>query len=106
MQRLVENLVVDEDRMLGNLESTRGLVYSQAVLLALIDSGLTRDEAYRLVQRNAMTTWDDGGTLIDHLLADPDVILDPTVLESCFAPKQALANTAVIFNRLTSTVLA
>jgi adenylosuccinate lyase len=106
MQRLVENLVVDEDRMLSNLESTKGLVYSQAVLLALIDSGLTRDEAYRLVQRSAMTTWDGGGTLLDHLLADPDVLLDEQTLESCFTPKQALANSTVVFTRLTSTVLA
>jgi adenylosuccinate lyase len=106
MQRLIENLVVDEDRMLENLESTKGLVYSQAVLLALIDSGLTRDEAYRLVQRNAMATWDGEGTLLHNLLADPAVTLDSTVLDSCFTPKQALRNTATVFTRLTSTVLA
>jgi adenylosuccinate lyase len=106
MQRLIENLVVDEDRMLANLESTKGLVYSQAVLLALIDSGLTRDEAYRLVQRNAMATWDGEATLLDNLIADPDVALEPAVLEACFTPAQALRNTNVVFTRLTSTVLA
>jgi adenylosuccinate lyase len=106
IRRLIETLVVDKDRMLANLESTRGLVYSQAVLLALIDSGLTRDEAYRLVQRNAIKTWDDGGTLLDSLLTDDEVILNREALEACFTPKQALRNTDVAFTRLTSAVLA
>jgi adenylosuccinate lyase len=106
MQSLVENLVVDQDRMLANLESTKGLVYSQAVLLALIDSGLTRDEAYHLVQRNAMATWDSTETLLSNLLADHNVLLDEETLEACFAPKQSLRNAPVIFTRLTSTVLA
>ena len=57
---LVRDLVVDEDRMIANLESTRGLVFSQAVLLALIDTGMTRDQAYRIVQAHAMTAWDTG----------------------------------------------
>ena len=48
---LVDNLVVDAERMKANLESANGLVFSQAVLLALVEAGLTRDEAYRLVQR-------------------------------------------------------
>jgi adenylosuccinate lyase len=106
MQRLVENLVVDDDRMRANLESTKGLVYSQAVLLALIDSGLTRDEAYRLVQRNAMKTWDGDETLFEHLLADEDVLLDEQTLQACFTPERALRNTTVVFDRLTSSVLA
>jgi len=106
MQRLIENLVVDEDRMLANLESTKGLVYSQAVLLELVDSGLTRDEAYRLVQRNAMQTWDGEVTLLENLLADDDVLLDEQTLESCFSPTRALRHTDTVFTRLTSTVLA
>ena len=105
MQRLIENLVVDEDRMLANLESTKGLVYSQAVLLELVDSGLTRDEAYRLVQRNAMQTWDGEGTLLENLLADDDVLLDMQTLASCFTPTRALRHTDTVFARLTSTVL-
>ncbi len=105
MQRLIENLVVDEERMLSNLDSTKGLVYSQAVLLELIDTGLTRDEAYRIVQRNAMKTWDGSGTLHEHLLADPDVLLDAEVLAACFTPTRALRNTSVVFDRLTSITL-
>jgi adenylosuccinate lyase len=72
------------------------------VLLALIDSGLARDDAYRLVQRNAMATWDGTETLLSNLLADSDVALDPAVLESCFTPKQALRNANVVFDRLES----
>ena len=60
---LVANLVVDEDRMTANLELTQGLVFSQAVLLALVEQGMTRDDAYRLVQRNAMDAWNGKGHL-------------------------------------------
>ena len=106
MTRLIENLVVDTDRMLANLETTKGLVYSQAVLLALIDSGLTRDEAYRLVQQNAMMTWDGEGTLLENLLADSDVLLDEQTLAACFDPRQALRETPVVFDRLASSELS
>ncbi len=105
MQRLIENLVVDTDRMAANLESTRGLVYSQAVLLELVDTGLTRDEAYRIVQRNAMKTWDGEGTLLSHLIDDPDITVDDEVLAACFTPKRALRNTDVVFTRLSTTPL-
>jgi len=106
MQRLVENLVVDTDRMTENLESTKGLVYSQAVLLELIDTGMTRDEAYRIVQRNAMKTWDGSGTLRENLAADGDVLLDEETLTACFTPERALRNTDIVFTRLSTTVLA
>jgi adenylosuccinate lyase len=106
MQRLVENLIVDTDRMAENLDSTRGLVFSQAVLLGLIDTGMTRDEAYRIVQRNAMKTWDGSGTLHENLAADSDVVLDQQTLAACFSPERALRNTNIVFERLSSTVLA
>lgn len=105
MKRLVEKLVVDEERMAANLELTKGLVYSQAVLLELIDSGLTRDEAYRIVQRNAMKTSDGTGTLHENLIADDDVSLDERTLADCFTPERALLNTDIVFNRLEATSL-
>ena len=105
MNRIVSNLVVDTDRMLENLEATSGLVSSQAVLLALVDAGLTRDAAYRIVQRNAMAAWDGGGTLLEHLEADPDVALRAETLTECFTAERALRNTAVVFDRLGSTAL-
>jgi adenylosuccinate lyase len=57
---LVEGLVVDQDRMIENLESTGGLIYTSSILLALVDSGMSREDAYALVQAAAMTTWQTG----------------------------------------------
>jgi adenylosuccinate lyase len=98
--RIIEGLVIDTDRMAANLASTRGLVYSQAVLLELIETGMSRDEAYRIVQRNAMATWDEGGTLHDHLRDDPEVPLTEDVLRSCFSNERFLRHTNVVFDRL------
>jgi adenylosuccinate lyase len=106
MTKLVDNLVVDTDRMAANLESTRGLVYSQAVLLALVDGGLSRDEAYRVVQRNAMAAWDEGGTLEGRLAADPECTLSPEALGACFSTDRFLRNTDIVFSRLDTSVLA
>ncbi|MEA2002649.1 MAG: adenylosuccinate lyase [Actinomycetota bacterium] len=101
MTKLIDDLVVDSDRMLENLGSTRGLVFSQAVLLALIeDQGLSRDEAYRIVQRNALRAWDEGLALRDLLGDDPDVTLGPKVLERCFSASHFLRNSGIVFERL------
>jgi len=99
---LVENLVVDSERMTANLESTNGLVFSQAALLALVESGMTRDEAYRLVQRNAMASWDGKGQLKVLLMADPEVTLSTAELESCFSLDRIVATAAPVFERLGS----
>ncbi len=101
MTKLIDGLVVDSDRMLTNLASTRGLIFSQAVLLALIeDQGVSRDEAYRVVQRNAMRAWDEGLPLQDLLRDDPDVTLDPEVLNRCFSTNHFLRNSSIVFERL------
>ncbi len=105
INRLIDGLVVDTDRMAANLESTRGLVYSQAVLLALVESGMTRDDAYRIVQRNAMKTWDEDGNLHDHLATDPEVTLDADALDACFTTERFLANAQVVFERLAESGL-
>lgn len=104
MTRLIDNLVVNADRMLKNLESTRGLVFSQAVLLALIEEqGLSRDQAYRIVQRNAMRAWDEGLPLRQLLAEDVEAALHPDVLDRCFSTEHFLRNSGVVFDRLTST---
>ena len=72
-QALMEGLVVRPERMREVLDSSHGLVYSQRVLLGLVEAGLTREDAYALVQRNAMRAWDEGRPLGDLLEADPDV---------------------------------
>lgn len=100
MKRLIATLVIDADRMAANLASTRGLVYSQAVLLALLDAGMTRADAYVIVQRNAMETWDEGGSLRERLAADPEVPLDAETLEMCFSFERFLGNSGIVFERL------
>jgi adenylosuccinate lyase len=73
-RKLIEGLKVNEKRVRGNLRHTRGIVYSGAVLLALVEAGLPRDAAYRLVQKHALAAWQGGEELKDRLRADPDVL--------------------------------
>jgi adenylosuccinate lyase len=81
--RVVRGMTVHADRMLANLEATHGALYSQRALLALVEQGMSRDEAYRIVQENAQRAWDTG-THFRELLAqaapglDLDAIFDPT----------------------------
>lgn len=103
--RLVDNLVVDEGRMRANLESTRGLVCSQAVLLALVERGHERDDAYRIVQRNAMLAWDEGTHLRELLAADPECDLDAAALAACFETHRFLEHATVVFERLRQLAL-
>lgn len=98
--RLVDGLVVNTDRMAENLEATRGLVFSQAVLLALAENGHARDDAYRIVQRNAMAAWDEGGNLRDRLAADPECDLTDDELAACFSTERFLRNTGDVFDLL------
>jgi adenylosuccinate lyase len=82
---LVSGLVVHADRALDTLTSgSHGLVFSQAVLLALVDAGLARDEAYRVVQRDARRAWDEGRHLRDVLAEDPDAKLPDGALAAAF----------------------
>jgi adenylosuccinate lyase len=94
MRRIVEGMHVYPDRMLENLDGSYGLVFSQPVLLALVESGLPRDDAYRLVQRNAMTTWEQRRPFLDVLSEDSEVtaVLTPERLAACFDLKRALVH--------------
>ncbi|MDE2510856.1 MAG: adenylosuccinate lyase, partial [Elusimicrobia bacterium] len=87
LDKVLAGLQVYPERMKKNLESSHGLVYSQKVLLRLIDAGLGRLEAYDLVQRNAMKTWKGEGTLRQTLGADPEVTkrLSSKELDACFS---------------------
>jgi adenylosuccinate lyase len=66
-------LLVYPERMDKNLNQFKGLVHSQRVLLALTQAGVSREDAYRLVQRNAMKVWEQGADFLTELLADKDV---------------------------------
>ena len=103
--RLVDGLVVNTERMAQNLAATRGLVFSQAVLLSLAENGHTRDDAYRIVQRNALAAWDEGGNLLDRLAADPDCDLSDDALAACFSTERFLRNTAEVFDQLEGLTL-
>jgi adenylosuccinate lyase len=102
---LIEGLVVNEDRMLSNLETTRGLVFSQAVLLALVETGMTRDQAYRIVQRHSMTAWGGDQNLRDLLAGDPEVLLGADELDACFSMKVVEDRVRVVFDRLKDLAL-
>jgi adenylosuccinate lyase len=102
---LIEGLVVNKDRMLSNLETTRGLVFSQAVLLALVETGMTRDQAYRIVQRHSMTAWNGGQDLRDLLAGDPEVPLGADELDTCFSMKGVEDRVRVVFDRLKDLAL-
>ena len=70
---VIDKLLVYPDNMLKNLNRFRGLIHSQRVLLALTQAGVSREDAYRLVQRNAMKVWEKGADFLEELLADKDV---------------------------------
>jgi adenylosuccinate lyase len=95
---LVDGLVVDAARMRANLEASRGLVFSQRVLSALVASGLARDDAYRLVQRHALRAWDEGLSFQELVEADPEI--GPHLDSSAFDLADAVKNVDVLFERL------
>jgi adenylosuccinate lyase len=99
---LIENLVVYPERMLENLEATRGLVFSQQLLLALTQSGVAREEAYLWVQRNAMRAWDEGADFRALVLADPDIAsrLPRERVERVFSLDTYTRNVGRIFERV------
>lgn len=96
---LVEGLVVREERMRENLWSSHGLFFSQRLLLALVESGLTRDGAYRLVQRSAMRAWDESLPFEELVRADPE-IAGRVSLDGVFDLGVYTAHVPVIFDRL------
>jgi adenylosuccinate lyase len=100
--RVVDGLVVFPDRMRENLELHGGIAYSQSVLLALVEAGLARDDAYRIVQRAAAAAWDEGESFRDSVSADPEVrgVLDDVALAELFDPARFLRNLGPVFERL------
>jgi adenylosuccinate lyase len=99
---LVERLVVYPQRMAENLDLTHGLVYSGELLLELVAKGITREEAYRWVQRNAMRVWDEGGTFKDKVLSDADIVkvCGKKDIEKVFDSARLLKNVDRIFERV------
>jgi adenylosuccinate lyase len=103
LRGLIDTLEVDDGRMLANLDATNGLVFSQALLLGLIESGMTRDQAYRVVQRHAMSAWEGEGHLRDLVGDDPEVALSRDALEACFSLERIQPGVETVFSRLGSS---
>lgn len=99
---VMERLTVYPEHMKENLERSFGLVFSQRVLLALIETGLSRQDAYKIVQRNAMVAWKEHTHFLGLLLADPEVTsrLDEGELRALFDYGWYLTNIGATFNRL------
>ena len=102
---LVEGLVVRPERMRGNLESSHGLFFSQRLLLALVESGLVRDEAYRLVQRHAMRAWDEELDLRELVSGDAQ-IAGRVDLDRVFDLGAYTRHVDTVFDRLRALVAA
>jgi len=101
-REILEGLRVYPDRMRRNLELTAGLVFSEAVLLALVEKGLSREEAYGLVQRQAMRAWEEREPFKSLLLADPQILryLSPDEIENCLDLGYHLRHLDEIFARI------
>jgi adenylosuccinate lyase len=104
MRKLLLGLQVFPQRMMANLEASLGLVFSQPVLLALVQSGLSRDDAYRIVQDNAMRAWDQGIAFRELLELDSRVAIDAAVLDAAFDVHRSLRHVDRVFEALDQLV--
>ncbi len=105
-RRVVRNLEVNTDRMQANLAATGGLVTSGALLSGLIrEQGLSRNQAYRIVQQAATKVLETGGLLWERLASDPEVTIPTDRLEGLSDPRRFLDQTGVVFERLAGTEL-
>jgi adenylosuccinate lyase len=100
--RIVAGMVVYPERMRENLERSRGIVFSGTVLLELARRGVSREQAYEWVQRNAMRSFHDQRSFKGLLLDDPDIgrVLSPTDVERAFDLNEQLSHVTHIFNRV------
>ncbi len=105
MTFVIRNMRIFEDQMTRNLERGKGLIFSESILIKLVDRGLTREQAYVIVQRNAMHAWENGLEFKDVLLSDNELLgfLSKDEIESSFDLKHALRWTDSVFNRVFGT---
>jgi len=102
MTRIIAKMVVYPERMLKNIELTRGLAYSGQLLLDLTRKGVLREEAYRWIQRCSMKVWDEDRDFLQVLQEDPDIakVLSPAEIQSVVNPQLQLRNLDAIFSRV------
>jgi adenylosuccinate lyase len=99
---VIEKMIVNTERMQANLDSLGGLPDSQRFLLALTQAGMSREQAYRLVQKRAMASWNGGGHFADLLKADPEITryLSPQAIDASFDTAYHLKHVDTIFRRV------
>jgi adenylosuccinate lyase len=102
LTKMLSKLVVYPQQMMDNLNQTGGLIYSQRLLLALVDKGAIRKEAYEHVQQHAMAAWKGGGSFQDLIEQDPFIVkhLSTKEIATCFNPKAYLRHQQQIFTRV------
>ena len=102
MTSMIERLIVYPENMMCNLKKTEGLIFSQSVLLALVDKGIAREEAYKLVQKNAMQSWTKGKDFLTLLKKDKKIgaLLKKNEIEKIFNLKAQFKNVDIIFKRI------
>ena len=105
MSDVIDKLLVYPDAMRKNLDQLGGLIHSQRVLLALTQAGLSREDAYKIVQRNATEVWHNGGTFLQRLNADRDISskLNAKELDQIFDSNNEITHTKEIFARVFSS---
>ena len=105
---VITNLKVYEQKMFQNLQMSHGLIFSESVLLQLVDHGLTRENAYALVQRNAMKAWEDQADFREILLRDPEILehLAATEIEAVFDLNRALRWVGAVVDRVFSQTVS
>ncbi|MCB2204169.1 adenylosuccinate lyase [bacterium] len=102
MKGIIENFFVYPEHMLRNLNGTRGLIFSQQLLLALTKKGMLREDAYRIVQGHAMRVWKEDVHLMELVKADEEItsVLSDAEIEDCFDYQRGLKHVDLIFERL------
>ena len=102
MIKLIDNLLVYPENMMANINKTNGLIFSQEILLALINEGLTRESAYRLVQKNAMKVWEEGVDFKEVLFNDNEImeVLTKEKIDNLFDLNKIMININKIYKRL------
>ena len=102
VNNLFENLIVYPENMMKNLNMTNGLIFSQEVLLILVQKGISREDAYKLVQKNAMQVWEKNKDFKTLLKTDKDILnlLSENEIDSLFDLNKILVNINKVFERL------
>lgn len=102
LHRVLENVVVNPDKMMANLNLTGGLIYSGTILLELVRKGVLREDGYRWIQRNAMRVWDEGADFQELIIQDEDIRkhLSEDEVRTCFNYREKIKYVDTVFERL------